>query len=119
MRSTNSTWTPTLGTYHFPHYRHASHDIRVWNTRLEFEQILGTGEGDERAEWRKVLGPEWDHSAWTRRDIIQADETKVHVATTFVRYRKDGSEIASFDSLYVLTYEKNRWAIKGRSSFAP
>jgi hypothetical protein len=56
---------------------------------------------------------------WTRRDIVQADDTKVHVATTFVRLRKDGSEIASYDSLYVMTFQDGRWGIKGRSSFAP
>jgi len=68
-----------------------------------------------RALWR----PDWHRSAWTRRDIVQADDTKVHVVTTFVRLREDGGQIASYDSLYVLTYQDDRWAIKGRSSFAP
>ena len=39
--------------------------------------------------------------------------------TQFTRYRSDGSVIASYESLYVLTYEVGRWGIKLRSSFAP
>ena len=68
---------------------------------------------------RKVLGSEWDRSEWTRREIIQSSSEKVHVAASFARFRKDGSKIATFDSLYILTFEGERWAIKGRSSFAP
>jgi hypothetical protein len=44
---------------------------------------------------------------------------KVHVATRFARLREDGSEIISYDSLYVLTLQDGQWGIKGRSSFAP
>ena len=31
----------------------------------------------------------------------------------------DGSVIATFDSLYVMTRQNGRWGIRGRSSFAP
>jgi hypothetical protein len=36
----------------------------------------------------------------------------------FTRYRLDGSIIASYDSLYIVTLEHGRWAVKMRSSFA-
>jgi hypothetical protein len=106
-------------TYHFPHYRHAGSTITVWKDALEAMPILAVDESERRKQLRQVLAPDWDRSEWTRREIVQGDASKVHVATTFVRLRKDGSEIASFDSLYVLTFQDERWAIKGRSSFAP
>ena len=34
-------------------------------------------------------------------------------------YRKDGSIIGSFESLYVVTKEQGRWGVKLRSSMAP
>jgi hypothetical protein len=68
---------------------------------------------------RELLGPGWQRSEWTQRKIVQGDGTKVHVVTSFVRLRSDGSEIGTFHSLYVVTFENDRWAIKGRSSFAP
>ena len=62
---------------------------------------------------------EWDHSAWERRDIIHAGADKVHIDTRFTRYRKDGSVIGGFDSIYVVTCENGHWGVKARSSFAP
>lgn len=62
---------------------------------------------------------EWDHSAWERRNVIHAGKDKVHVDTRFTRYRKDGSIIGGFDSIYVVTLENGHWGVKARSSFAP
>ena len=62
---------------------------------------------------------EWDHSAWERREVIHAGPDKVHLDTRFTRYRKDGSVIGGFDSIYVITCEDGHWGVKARSSFAP
>lgn len=62
---------------------------------------------------------EWDHSAWERREVIHAGADKVHIDTRFTRYRKDGSVIGGFDSIYVVTLENGHWGVKIRSSFAP
>ncbi len=62
---------------------------------------------------------EWDHSAWERREIIHAGADKVHIDTRFTRYRKDGSVIGGFDSIYVVTKENGHWGVKARSSYAP
>ena len=62
---------------------------------------------------------EWDHSKWDRRNVIHAGADKVHFDTRFTRYRKDGSVIGGFDSVYVVTNENGHWGIKARSSFAP
>ena len=96
-------------TFHFPHYRLASGEMNV----------LNGPSGRSAEDLRKYLGDEWDHSAWLRRDIVHISADKVHVDTRFARYRKDGSEISAFDSLYVLTKEEGRWGIKLRSSMAP
>ena len=59
----------------------------------------------------------WDRTAWTRRRIVHISDSKAHVDTEFTRYRKDGSVIGSFESLYIVTKEDGRWGIKMRSSF--
>jgi hypothetical protein len=62
---------------------------------------------------------EWDHSAWDRREVNHAGRDKVHIDTRFTRYRKDGSVIGGFDSIYVITRQDGHWGVKIRSSFAP
>jgi hypothetical protein len=62
---------------------------------------------------------EWDHSAWERREVIHAGPDKVHFDTRFTRYRKDGSIIGGFNSIYVVTREGGHWGVKARSSYAP
>ena len=108
-----------IATYHFPHYRHASGRIVVWDTPEEAMPLLSVPPESLRERLRATLEPDWDRSDWTRREIVQGDGRKVHVATRFTRLREDGSVIRAFDSLYVLTFEDGRWGIRGRSSFAP
>lgn len=95
-------------TFNFPHVRFASGQVTVINP------------GHHKAEMFQ-RGPlaEWDHSAWERREVIHAGPDKVHIDTRFTRYRKDGSVIAGFDSIYIVTRHDGRWGIQGRSSFAP
>jgi hypothetical protein len=108
-----------VATYHFPHYRHASGEIVVWQNAEEAMPILAVPPDERRAALRRALEPDWHRSEWRAREIVQGDDRKVHVATRFVRLRADGSVIKHFDSLYVLTLEDGRWGIRGRSSFAP
>ena len=96
-------------TFQFPHYRLASGQMKV---------LKQSGEQDEAAMKAQFAEMGWHHSAWQRRKIIHASDTKVRVDTTFTRYRADGTEIGTFDSLYILTREGGRWGIKLRSSFA-
>jgi len=113
-----------VATYHFPHYRHASGRIVVWASAEEALPVLRMPKEARLSKLREMLEPDWVRSEWTRRDVVQRSPDKVHVATTFVRLRADGSAIKAFESLYVLTRERDaagelRWGIKGRSSFAP
>jgi hypothetical protein len=96
-------------TYHFPHYRLASGQMRILESGSELNQ----------AQLKNFLeGIGWHHSAWVSREITMASDDKVHVNTRFTRFRADGSEIGSYNSLYILTRENGIWGIKLRSSFA-
>lgn len=95
-------------TFNFPSIRLASNTMRIIN------------KGDQTpATFEHASLKEWDHSAWEKREIIHSGDDKVHIDTRFTRYRKDGSVIGGFDSIYVVTCEDGHWGIKARSSFAP
>lgn len=102
-------------------------DIPAWEDTFNFPTVRLSGrglvtlqKGDLKPE-RFTTGPlaEWDHSAWDRREVIHAGPDKVHIDTRFTRYRRDGSVIGGFDSIYVVTREDGHWGVKIRSSFAP
>lgn len=98
-------------TYQFPHYRLANGVMSAWDRPgAEVEAWMN-------ATYKTLRESGYDHSAWTRRKIIHMSESKVHVDTEFTRYRKDGTVMATSDSLYILTKEGGRWGIKMRSSF--
>ena len=101
-------WMTTL---HFPHVRVASGEIRLDATP---EEMMSAFDFEQFAKQF-----DWDHSAWLSRDVVQSGPDKVHVAVRFARYRKDGSVSAEFDSLYIVARHEGRWAVVGRSSFAP
>jgi len=95
-------------TFNFPHVRFASGRVTIINPGFHKPEMFTTGSLAE-----------WDHSAWARRDVIHAGADKVHIDTRFNRYRKDGSVLGGFDSIYIVTRVDGRWGIQGRSSFAP
>lgn len=90
------------------------------SVRLASGRLITLNAGDHKPEmFGKGALTEWDHSAWEHREIIHAGEDKVHIDTRFTRYRKDGSVIGGFNSVYVVTKEGDHWGVKIRSSFAP
>ena len=95
-------------TFNFPSYRLASNRMVTLEKGFHKPENFSVGAFEG-----------WDHSAWMRREIIHAGPDKVHVDTRFTRYRKDGSIIGGFDSIYVITRQDGRWGVKIRSSFAP
>jgi hypothetical protein len=95
-------------TFNFPSVRLASNTLTIIDRDYHRSDMFGRG----------ALA-EWDHSAWSRREVIHAGDDKVHFDTRFVRYRADGSVIGGFDSIYVVTCENGHWGVKARSSFAP
>ena len=95
-------------TFNFPSMRIASGKMVILN-REDFTP----------KRYQTEALKEWDHSKWDRRNVIHAGADKVHFDTRFTRYRKDGSVISGYDSIYVVTKEDGHWGIKARSSFAP
>jgi hypothetical protein len=95
-------------TFNFPSVRLASNTLTIIEPGYHKPEMLSRG-----------ALKEWHHSAWERRNLIHAGADKVHIDTRFTRYRADGSIIASFDSIYVVTCENGHWGVKARSSFAP
>jgi hypothetical protein len=95
-------------TFNFP-------SVRLASNRLA---LIERGHHTPEMFERDALA-EWDRSAWERRDVIHAGPDKVHFDTRFTRYRKDGSIIGGFDSIYVVNCEDGHWGVKIRSSFAP
>ena len=95
---------------HFPHVRFAGGSIVVYeqpgNNPLDLFERL------KRED-------DWHHSAWNERTVVQHNDTKVHIAVKYTRYRSDGSVIGVYDSLYVLTLKNGRWGVQLRSSFGP
>lgn len=95
-------------TFNFPSVRLASNRMEILEKGTRSPNMFGQGSLTD-----------WDHSAWDRRDVIHAGVDKVHIDTRFTRYRKDGTVIGGFDSIYIITCEDGHWGVKGRSSYAP
>ena len=95
---------------HYPHYRFASGNVSVLRDPSGLPELF---------ERFVAAIPDWDHSAWERREVIHSGPDKVHIDTRFTRYQADGSVLASYDSLYIVTRQSGRWGVLARSSFAP
>ena len=97
-------------TLHYPHYRvtiggqvQPSPEARAAST-ITFERLASTG---------------WVRTASHNVNPVQVSADGVNVALELLRYNAAGEQIARFDTLYFVTRQDGRWAIKGRSSFAP
>lgn len=98
-----------LKTYLFPHVRFSSGKVLVFEKAEDVPRdFLETG-----------ITPDYDHSEWLSREIVQSSAAKVHVIVEFRRLRRDGSKIADFQSLYIIEKAAGKWRVRGRSSFAP
>jgi hypothetical protein len=104
-----------------------SRDARAWGETFSFPSVrLASGKtvvlnsaSDLEDSFSRLEATGWDHSAWAARRVVQCEPTKAHMLTTFVRYKKDGSVLSKFDSLYIVELRNGKWGITARSSFAP
>ena len=95
--------------FHFPHVRFHSGTVSVMETPKDLKVMVWDRQGQST---------EWASTAWDYVEPIDAGPDKVHFRVQFTRYRADGSAIASYKSLYIVTRKSGRWAIQGRSSWA-
>ena len=96
-----------VNTLHFPHIRLSGTSLKVWETPETYF-----------ADFRARAGGNWARSRFDNIRVLQTSETKVHLETEVNRYDANDQLITSFPSLWVITFEDNRWAAKMRSSFA-
>jgi hypothetical protein len=95
--------------FHFPHVRFHSGKVTVMQTPADYHNLVWDSQGRSQ---------DWARSAWDEVDLVDAGPDKAHFRVRFTRYRADGSAIASYRSLYIVTFIDGRWAIQGRSSWA-
>jgi hypothetical protein len=94
----------------FPHVRLAANQVTVYD---------GPGSNPMDLFQRLMDEDGWHHSAWTQIELVQSSPNKAHYAVQYTRYRRDGSTIGVFNSLYVFTSPDGEWKIQCRSSFGP
>ena len=98
-------------SFNYPHHRLGGRTGSI---------TFGAAEDYNLDRFDAVTAPDgWHHSEFDYRQVVQADPEKVHLELQFTRYRADGSEIASYSSLWVVTCRDGHWGIQMRSSFAP
>ena len=95
---------------HFPHVRLADGHLVVYERPGSNPMDLFSS---------LIEKSNWDHSAWTKRIPVQASDLKVHWAVAYTRFRKDGTVIGTYDSLYVMALKDGEWKTQIRSSFGP
>ena len=100
-----------IATLNFPHVRFAGGKVAVFEAADAFRNSF------EFASFARETG--WHRSEWTERKLIQAGPDKVHFAVVFTRFREDGSVLARFESLYVVTLVDGHGGVQARSSYAP
>ena len=92
---------------HFPHVVLDDGRVTEYATR---QQFVARGKG----LWASAP-PDWDHSEWTRRQIVQRLGDTVHATGTWVRKNKAGKTIYTADVLYVVLKRDGAWKIFARS----
>jgi hypothetical protein len=107
----SSDMTAWRRTLNYPHVRLAGGSVAVSNTPDEYEREWDFNEFARRTGWH--------HSRYDHKQVVQRGPGKAHVAVRFTRYRADGSKIATYDALYVVTQVDGHWGVQTRSSFAP
>lgn len=95
--------------YHFPHVRFHSGQVTVMERREDFRALVWERTGQSE---------DWARTAWDYVELVDIGAGKAHFRVQFTRFRADGSAIASYKSLYIVTLKDGRWAIQGRSSWA-
>lgn len=99
-------WADTL---HYPHVRLAGGEVQLWPIAADY-----AGSND----LQPLAATGWSHSRWDWIRPVQADADKVHLALQFTRFDAQDRPLQSFQALYVVTRQGDRWGIQSRSSYA-
>lgn len=97
---------------HLPHVRISGGGVAIWHDREELEATY-------MQDFHARAGADWHHTVLDSADVLHSSEHKVHVLIQFTRCSADGSAIATYRSLWIMTQVNGRWGAQARSSFAP
>ncbi|MFE6915096.1 hypothetical protein [Streptomyces rubiginosohelvolus] len=100
-------WTRTL---HFPHLRIHDGAVTVWETPEIYVESA-------TPEVAQLVATGWDHSGWEKVELIQTSADQVHAQVRFARYDAEDRPLGSFESVYVLTRQEDRWGVLARIGF--
>ena len=95
----------------FPHVRVGVGRAGVWESAAEYM------EGFDFDAFAERLG--WERSEADSMEAIQVGARGLNVAVRITRYGAGDGRIHSFDTVYLVTEEDGRWAIRAGSSIAP
>ena len=86
--------------------------MAIWHDREELEATY-------IRDFYARAGTDWHHTVLDSADVLHSSEHKVHVLIQFTRFATDGSALATYRSLWIMTHVNGRWGAQARSSFAP
>ena len=101
-----------FATFNFPHVRIASGRVAIWSDPAQAER-------DYMAAFSQRRGPDWHHTEFDAKEVVQSSEDKVHIAVEWTRYDNKGDRLETHKALYVVTCIDGHWGVQARSSFAP
>lgn len=97
-------------TLHYPHVRiNEQGRVNTWPTAADAAtnfDALTRSEG-------------WARSSLDSVTMRANDAVKVHFEVVFSRYKADGTKYATYQSLWIVTFQDGGWGVQARSSFAP
>ena len=100
-------------TMHVPHVRISGEGaVAIFETREDLEKNYLKG-------FAARAGDSWHHTVLDWTEVNHSSENKVHVFIQWTRYDKDGGQLATHQSLWIMTKLNGRWGAQARSSFAP
>lgn len=97
-------------TLHYPHVRiNEQGGVNIWPTAADAVTNFGALERSEG----------WARSSLDSVTMRANDAVKVHFEVVFSRYKADGTKYATYQSLWIATFQDGGWGVQARSSFAP
>ncbi len=92
---------------HFPHVFLEAGTVRMFADEAQFFAVGAD-------HWAGVQ-PEWDHTVWEERKVIQRIGDTIHIAGRWARLDKSGKVLSKADVMYVVVKKNGRWALFTRS----
>ena len=97
---------------HVPHIRISGKSVVIYNTKAELER-------EYLNDFASRAGETWHHTEMDWVQALHSSEDKVHLYLQWTRYDEDGSALATYPALWIMTKIHGNWGAQCRSSFAP